>query len=296
MTPEQMFFQTFVNGIVMSSNMILIASGLCLIFGTMHIINFAHGEFYMLGGFGAWVFFGNRLVSLGTFNVASYVLSIVLTMIIVALLGIIVEKLIFRRFRKNLTACIITAFGILLILQALALIVFGIQDKAFTSPFVGRIDFGGISISKERFAVVICAWVFIGAMYFFIQRTKWGKAMRAVAQDTEAASVQGINIGFTYSLAMGIGCALAAAGGALMGPIYYVNPYMGVESLVKAFAVIILGGMGSLPGAVIGGFIVGMTESFVSSYVGAHMALVVLFVILIGVLLIRPTGILGHEN
>ena len=288
--------QTLANGIMGSLILVLVASGLCLIFGIMHIVNFAHGEFYMLGGFGAWLFFDQRIIPLFGPPTVQYILSIILTFILVAFLGILVEKFIFRRFRGSLQAIMIVAFGVMLILQASALVTFGVTDKAFGSPFSGYISLGAISVSGERLAAIICGIIFILAMYLWVYRTKLGKAMRAVAQDSEAALVQGIDIRLVFSLAMGIGCALAAVGGALVGPIYYVNPYMGVEPIMKAFVVVILGGMGSLFGAVIGGFIIGMTESFISTYVNAHSAMLAVFLLLIGVLLIKPAGMFGHEE
>ncbi|MBI5605200.1 MAG: branched-chain amino acid ABC transporter permease, partial [Deltaproteobacteria bacterium] len=129
-----------------------------------------------------------------------------------------------------------------------------------------------------------------------INRTKVGKAMRAVAGDPEAALVQGIPTGKIFSIAMGVCCAIAGAGGVLVGPIFYINPYMGVEPVLKAFAVVILGGLGSLPGALIGGFIIGITETFVTTYVGAHFSTVIVFLIMIGVLIAKPTGLLGHAK
>ena len=293
---EQMLFQTFMNGIMNALVLILIASGLCLVFGIMRIVNFAHGEFYMLGGFGAWLLFAEKLlpnIGAPTFN---YIAAIILSMVVVGILGVLVERFLFRPFVGNMELTMIVSFGVMLILQAASLVSFGVRDKSFGSPFSGNFHLGGISLSEERMAVVICGVIFMVAMYLFIQRTKLGKAMRAVAQDMEAASVQGININICFSLAMGIACALAALAGALMGPIFYVNPYMGVEPIMKAFVVVILGGMGSLPGAVIGGFIVGMGESFVTTYVGAHLAMMVVFMIMIGVFLLKPTGILGHEE
>ena len=288
--------QTLANGIMGSLILILVATGLCLIFGIMHIVNFAHGEFYMLGGFGAWLFFDQKVIPLFGPPTVQYLLSIVLTFVLVAFLGIVVEKFIFRRFRGNLEAVMIVAFGLMLILQASALVTFGVTDKAFGSPFSGYLSLGSISISGERLAAILCGIIFILAMYLWVYKTKLGKAMRAVAQDSEAALVQGIDTRVVFSLAMGIGCALAAVGGALVGPIYYVNPYMGVEPIMKAFVVVILGGMGSLFGAVIGGFIVGMTESFIGTYVGSHAAILAVFLLLIGVLLYKPTGMFGHEE
>jgi branched-chain amino acid transport system permease protein len=294
-TALEMFIQTLLNGIMGSLIIILIASGLCLIFGIMHIVNFAHGEFFMLGGFGAWLFFDQNLLSLPLPPTLRYIVAIVLSMVLVGTLGVVVERFIFRRFRDNLPRVIISSFGIMLILQAAALAGFGTTDKAFGSPFSGQINLGMVAISMERLAAIICGAIFIAGMYLFILRSKFGKAMRAVSQDPEAAAAQGINISYIFSLAMGVGCALAAAGGALVGPIYYVNPYMGVTPVMKAFVVIILGGLGSLPGAILGGFIIGMTESLVTTYAGAHLAMLTIFLILIGFLLVKPTGIFGHE-
>lgn len=290
-----MLGQAFVNGLMGSMVIILLASGLSLIFGIMHIINFAHGEFFMLGGVGVWLLFSERLIPrIGGSDIWRYGVAIILSMIAVALLGVIVERYIYRRSRGDVSASIITSFGIILILQASALAGLGIRDKVVSSPFTGMINFAGTSLPQERMAVIIVGAVLIGLLHLFIQRTKLGKTIRAVAQDADAASLLGVNTGLILSLTMGIGCALAAAGGALIAPVFVVNPYMGVEPIMKAFAVIILGGMGSLPGAIIGGFIIGLTESFVATYIGAHVALIVVFSIVIILLLVRPTGIFGH--
>ena len=292
----EMLLQTFVNGVMGSLILILISAGLCLIFGILHIVNFAHGEFFMLGGFGVWWFFDLHSIPIGGPDTIRYILAMILTIILVGLIGIFVERFFFRPFHGNLIATMIVALGIVFILQASALVSFGARDKSVASPFEGTLNIGGISLSGERMAAIICGVVFILALYFLIRWTKLGKAMRAVAQDLEAAQVQGVNIGRIFSVAMFVSCGLAAAGGALVGPIFYINPYMGAEPVMKAFVVIILGGMGSLLGAVIGGFIIGMTESFATTYVGAHFAMVIVFLIMIGVLLIKPTGIFGHAE
>jgi branched-chain amino acid transport system permease protein len=290
----EMFFQTFVNGVMVSLTLILIASGLCLIFGILHIVNFAHGEFYMLGGFGIWYFFDLHSFPIGGPGILSYFLSMLLTIVVVGVIGMIVEKFVFRPLHGDISATIIVAIGIISILQASALAVFGARDKSATSPFSGKIEMSGMSVSAERVAAIICCVVFILGLYYFLKYTKTGKALRAMAQDQEAARVQGVNIERIFSGAMFVSCALAAAAGALVGPIYYINPYMGAEPVMKAFVVVILGGLGSLLGAVIGGFIIGMTESFVTTYLGAHSAMLIVFLIMIGVLLIRPRGIFGH--
>lgn len=292
----EMFFQTFVNGVMVSLTLILIASGLCLIFGILHIINFAHGEFYMLGGFGIWYFYDLHPNLMGGPGILSYFLSLLVSIILVGMLGIIVEKYVFRPLHGNMTGTIIVAIGIISILQASALVGFGANDKSVASPFNGKIELSGVSISGERTAAILCCIVFIFGLYYLIQHTKTGRTLRAVAQDEEAARVLGVNIGRIFSGAMFVSCALAAAAGAMIGPIFYVNPYMGAEPVMKAFVVVILGGLGSLPGAVLGGFIIGMTESFVTTYLGAHSAMLVVFLIMIGVLLVRPSGIFGHAE
>jgi len=292
----EIFLQTLTNGVMSSLTLILIAIGLCLIFGILDIINFAHGEFYMLGGFGVWWFLEAHPFMSGLPVLVSYVVAVALTMVIVALIGVVTEKFIFRPVHETHATVMIVSLGVMFVLQALALVSFGPVDKTVSSPFVGLVELGPISFSNERLAAIFSCIIFIVILYVIIDKTKLGKAMRAVAQDYEAAQVQGINTGLIFSLAMGISCAIAAAGGALVGPIYYINPYMGVEPIMKAFAAVILGGLGSLPGAVIGGFIIGLTETFVSTYVGAHFALLMVFLIMIGVLIVKPTGIFGHEE
>ena len=228
-----MFIQSLVNGVTGSLILILIASGLYLIFGIMHIVNFAHGEFFMLGGFGAWLFFTKHPLPFIESDHLRYIFSVMLSMTFVGLLGVVVEKYIFRPFRGDFQATIIAATGLMLILQSGALVSFGATDKVINSPFSGMVSLGAISLSSERLAAIICGVFFIIALYFFIVKTKVGRAMRAVAQDQEAALLQGINVNYIFSLSMAIGYALAAAGGALVGPIFYVNPYMGIAPIMK---------------------------------------------------------------
>ena len=292
----QIFYQALTTGIMISLILILVTTGLCLIFGILDIVNFAHGEFYMLGGFGVWWFFDAHPIMEGMPEILGYIVATIITMVVVGLIGILVEKVVYKPLRLVHTSMMIASLGIISILQATALVSFGPDDKSITSPFTGRLTLGSFGLSEERVVAIICCVAFVIAFYFLIDRTKIGKAMRAVAQDSEAAMAQGINVEAIYSIAMGIGCALAAAGGALIGPIFYVNPYMGVEPLLLMFAVIIIGGLGSLPGAIIGGFVIGLTQSFVTTYVDSHVAMIVIFLIMIGVLLIRPTGIFGHAN
>lgn len=287
MTAE-LFLQSFVNGVMSGLILILVAMGLTLIFGIMHIVNFAHGELYMLGAFGLWVLFAKMHMN--------FFLSLVLSMILIAMLGMLIERLFFKPFRGDLAPSFIMSLGLVLILQTTALLGFGIDDKEVPTPsaFQGIIEFGGAVLSKERLLVILTSAVLIVALYLFVQWTRPGRAMRAVAQDGEAAALQGVSIDRISSLAMGIGCALAAAGGGLMASIFYVNPYIGAVPIMKAFVVIILGGLGSIPGTIVGGFIIGFVDSFITTYRSSPVAAMTVFGLLVIVLIFRPRGFFGH--
>jgi len=284
----EQIFQCFVNGIMSGSILILVALGLTMIFGIMHIVNFAHGELYMLGAFCLWIFFAELQVP--------YILALILSMIIISGLGMVIERFLFKPFRGDLAPSFIISLGLVMLLQTGTLLGFGIEDKAAPTPsgFQGMIHFGGAVLSKERLFVILISFILMAGVWLFIQRTKPGQAMRAVAQDPDAAALQGISIDATASLAMGVGCALAAAAGCLMAPIFYINPYMGAVPIMKAFVVIILGGLGSIGGAFIGGFIIGFVDSFGSTYLSAPIASMMAFGILILVLIFRPQGLYGH--
>jgi len=284
----EQIFQCFVNGIMSGSILILVALGLTMIFGIMHIVNFAHGELYMLGAFCLWIFFAELQVP--------YILALILSMIIISGLGMVIERFLFKPFRGDLAPSFIISLGLVMLLQTGTLLSFGIEDKAAPTPsgFHGLIHFGGAVLSKERLFVILISAILMAGVWLFIQRTKPGQAMRAVAQDQDAAALQGISIDATASLAMGVGCALAAAAGCLMAPIFYINPYMGAVPIMKAFVVIILGGLGSIGGAFIGGFIIGFVDSFGSTYLSAPIAAMMTFGILILVLIFRPQGLFGH--
>lgn len=292
---QNVIIQTFVNGVMLSTVLILFALGLSLIFGIMHIVNFAHGEVYMLGGFGMWWFFaGERLI--GGQGLPGFVLSLVLTMALVAGIGVVMERLFFRKFRGNLLPGLIISVGLIFIMQASVAKGWGFLDKAIPTPsaFEGVIHAAGATLSKERLFVIVIAVVCVVGLYLFLMRTRQGRSMRACSQDPDAAALQGIGVDKTCSIAMAIGCALAAASGCLAGSVFLVNPYMGSFPLLKAFVAIILGGMGSLPGTILGGFVIGFTESFGSTYLSSTVASMLIFLVLIAVLVVRPMGFFGR--
>ena len=282
--------QTLLNALVSSATIILISLGLSLIYGIMHIMNFMHGELYMLGAFGIWGFFGQTKIVEG---VPGFFLAMLLTMALIAILGMIIERILLKRFRGDLLSSFIVCLGLILIMQTAAMLIFGKDDKGVRTPFPGLLQGPGFVFSNERLVVMITAAVLIGLVFLFIQRFKAGRAMRAVAQDSDAAQLQGISIDSVSTLCMGIGCALAAAAGVLLGPVFYINPFIGADVLIKAFVVIILGGMGSVGGTMLGGLVVGFVDSFGGTFLSGEFASMILFGLLIVVLIIRPTGLFG---
>ncbi|MGZ3537282.1 MAG: branched-chain amino acid ABC transporter permease [Thermodesulfobacteriota bacterium] len=268
----------------------LIALGLSLIFGIMGIVNFAHGEMYMLGGYVAYYLVGRFRIN--------FLATMIAGVAIVGLLGALIEKILFRplttRPKEALTS-LIAAVGLAWVLQMLAVICFGELDRNVPSAFKGIIHMGGVVITKERLAAIIIALVLVSVLTLFLMKTTIGMAIRAVAQDKEAAALQGIQVSRINSLAFGIGCALAGAAGVLMAPIFCVSPFLGGEVILKAFLVVILGGMGSIPGAMLGGLVLGFIESFGSLFFTVPTVNAITFVLIIIILIVRPQGLLGHE-
>ena len=245
--------QTVANSITLSLLLVLFALGLSLIFGIMRIINFAHGEIYMLGAYSAW--------SLTTEAGLNFFVSVVLSMVFVGAFGILIERSILKPFRGNLLPAAIVSLGLLWILQATILVVVGRKEKAVSFPeaFQGSITMPGATLSLERIVVIIIAIAFVILLLLFLNRTKTGRSMRAAVQNPDAALLMGVNIDRVSSYAMGIGCALAAAGGALAGGLFVLTPYMGGPQLMRGFVIIIIGGMGSIPGTIVASFIVGFS-------------------------------------
>jgi branched-chain amino acid transport system permease protein len=281
-----LLIQALVNGIMLGMVYILVALGLTLVFSIMEVINFAHGEFYMLGGFAVYYLFAELGIN--------YFATLAAAVVLVGSFGWVVEKVIFRPFRRNLLGAFIVSLGLVWVFQSGALLAFGTLEKTVPSPFRGTLKVAGVYFSMERSAVTLIGIVLVTALYLFIQFSKKGRAMRAVAQDHDAAALQGINVEHISSLAFGIGASLAAAAGVLIGPIFFVSPFMGSLPIVKAFIIIILGGMGSIPGALLGGLILGVAEGVGSIFLSMPGVNLLGFVIVMGILLLRPRGLLGH--
>jgi branched-chain amino acid transport system permease protein len=285
MTPD-LLVQSTVLGLSIGSIYILMALGLTLMFGMMHIINFAHGAIYMLGAFVIYyVFFRWG---------APYFVAFVLAMLLLGAFGYLVERSIYRPIKGGIEPTLVALIALTTFLQAAGYPVFGSLDKHVPPVFPGERNVLGVMISVENLMIIPIAGALVVGLYLFINKTRLGAAMRAIEQDREAAALQGVNVHMVNGLAFAIGFALAAAAGALMAPIYKIDPMMGEQPLLKAFIIIILGGLGSIPGAILGGLILGLIDSIVATALGAEPAFLLSFVFIILLLLFRPTGLFGH--
>ena len=281
-----LFFQSLMNGLMLAGLYSLISAGVTLIFGVLHIINFAQGAFLMLGAYMLYY-----VITLFGFD---FYTSFVLAVLIVGGLAILTERYLYHRFWLHgaVLSCLVVSVGLTQVMQNGALLVFGIYEKNVDSVFSGTINFFGLRYSLERFMLIVFAYLIIAGLMVFLNTSKRGQAMRAVAQDYDAARLLGINPKRIAMLGMFIGVGLAAVAGAIIAPVYAVSAYMGEFMMIKAFLVIVIGGLGSVPGALIGALLIGMFESFGLTYFG-HITNVYLFVFVIVVMLVRPTGLFG---
>ena len=272
------------NGLMLAGLYSLIAAGVTLIFGVLHIINFAQGAFLMLGAYMLYY-----LLTLFGFD---FYTSLVLAVLIVGGLAVLTERYLYHRFWLNgaVLSCLVVSVGLTQVMQNGALIVFGITQKSVDSVFTGVINFFGLRFSLERFMIIVFAYLIIVGLMVFLKTSKRGQAMRAVAQDYDAARLLGINTKRIAMLGMFIGVGLSAVAGAIIAPVFNVNAYMGEFLLIKAFLVIVIGGLGSVPGAIYAALLIGLFESFGLTYFG-HITNVFLFVFVIVVMLVRPTGL-----
>jgi len=283
----EMLPQSIINGLAAGWIYILMALGLTLVLSIIGIVQLAHGEVYMLGAYGVYY-----LCARAGLN---FFLALIISTVLVGFLGIALERFFFRPFRGHLDRALIIAIGLIILLQNAVLVGAGGTPKATPSPFPGVLSILGVRISWERLVVIVIGFALVIALFLFIHRTKIGQAMLAISQDREVAALQGINIDRISALAMFLGCALAGVSGGLVGAMFSVSPLMGGFALMKGIAVIILGGLGSVTGAVIGGLIIGFMDGLIPPFLTTHMASLIGFGVIILILLFRPQGILGHE-
>jgi branched-chain amino acid transport system permease protein len=280
--------QGIMNGLSSAGIYILVALGLTLVLSIVNIVQMAHGEFYMIGSYCMYYL----MTRLGL----NFLLAIVIATVFVGGLGIIVERLAFRPLQGDPDRSMIVSIGMMLALQNVMLAIAGGIPKSIKSARSGVVMVGSATISWDRLIIVLVAVVLVAVLFVFVHMSKTGQAMRAISEDRVAASLQGISINRISATAMCMGCGLAAIAGAVVGPVFAVSPTMGSFALMKGIGVIILGGLGSLAGAVAGGFIIGMIDGIVPVYTSGYAASLISFGIVILILLVRPQGILGHES
>lgn len=285
------FFQQLINGISLGSIYALIALGYTMVYGIVQLINFAHGDLYMVG---AYVGFYTTAI-LGW----SFVPALLMAMLVCSIAGIIIEKLAYKPLRNApRLAALITAIGVSLLLEYGMMFFVSPQVRTFPEvlPDVQYTIFNSLVISNRQLLILVVTVVLMLLLQFIVHKTMIGKAMRAVSYDKQAAQLMGINVNNTISATFAIGSALAAAAGVLVG-IYYnaINPLMGLMPGLKAFVAAVLGGIGIIPGAMAGGFLLGIVEAMVSGYGQSLFRDPVAFIILIIFLIVKPTGLFGKN-
>lgn len=276
-------------GLLLGGIYALVSVGLNLIFGVIRIINFAQGEFVMLGMYGAYACYS-------LLGVDPYV-ALVLVVPLLGILGMAVYWLIMRPLQNEPMMQVFASFGLLLVLQNAVLGVTGGLTYSVNTPLSNvTYALGSIQISLSRLVVLVAAAVVALALGIFLTRTTFGQAIRAVAQDRKGAQLMGINVERTYMWSFAIGTGLAGLAGVLLTPIFTMSPQIGGNFIMAAFAVVVLGGLGSVLGAFIGGFVVGLTEAIGGYYVDPILKNAILFIVFIVVLLVKPSGLLGHAG
>jgi branched-chain amino acid transport system permease protein len=281
--------QALINGLVSGSIYGLMAIGFTLIFGIMHVVNLAHGELYMLGAFSTFI-----LVSLFQFN---FFVALLIALLVVGALGFFIERLVFHPLRQrenSVLNTLLASIGLSIFISNLVAQIAGSDMRSIPPPFsVDTIQLFGLTISVQRLVVLFVTLLLVVALFWMIKYTKYGKAMRATAQDRDAAALMGVNIRLIYGLTFALSAGLAAVAGGLIGSLYVVDPTMGLGPGMKAFIIVILGGMGSVIGALVGALILGYAETFTTLLAAASFQDLVGFIILILVLLLRPNGLFG---
>jgi branched-chain amino acid transport system permease protein len=291
------FLQQAVNGLSLGSIYALIALGYTMVYGVLRLINFAHGDVYMLGAYTGYYL--SRKLQGSEPSLVSALLVMAGSMLTCALIGMLIERLAYRPVRRaSRLTLLITAIGVSLFIENGAQLVFGPDPKFFPS-LAPHADFrfGDVRVTSEQLTVIVLSFLLMLALRFFILKTRTGKAMRAVSFNLDAAKLMGISTDGIISVTFALGSALAAAAGVLIGmQIPKIDPLMGIQYGLKAFVAAVLGGIGNIPGAVLGGLLIGTSEVMVVGYLSSSYRDAIAFGILILVLLLRPQGILGRVN
>ena len=286
------FLSYLINGISLGSVYAIIALGYTMVYGIARMLNFAHGDIIMVGGF--------TVFTIVTTMGGSPVVGLLASVVVCTVLGVTIERVAYRPLRDaSPLAVLITAIGVSYLLQNVALLIFGSNARQFTSVITVpalKLAGGKLSISSVTIVTILSCIVIMAALMTFINKTKMGQAMLAVSEDRGAATLMGINVNRTISVTFAIGSALAAVAGVLLCSAYpSLSPYTGSMPGIKAFVAAVFGGIGSIPGAFIGGILLGIIENLAKAYISSQLSDAIVFSVLIIVLLVRPTGILGKK-
>jgi branched-chain amino acid transport system permease protein len=283
--------QQAINGIAFGSLYVLVALGLTLIYGVLVQINFAHADVVTIGAFAAYFF---------TFVLGgNYLVSIAVALMVGAALGWLVNAAIFAPLRERSELLpLIATIGVSILLQNAMLLLFGPIPYAFDSPYSNEVIrlWGGTFITWQNVIIVVVSALAITLLYAFMKLTFMGKALRAVAQDRETAGLMGINPSHLIMLTFVIASALAGMGGAMLGPILVLTPFAGTTVIVKAFAIVIIGGFGNVEGTIIAGLVVGLIESYTTQLINPGLTDIVVFTLLLLMLALRPTGLIAEKR
>jgi len=283
------WLEVLAGGITQGAIYCVFAFGLSLVYGTTRIMNFAHGSFYMVGGYLAWV------LSVGYFGF-SYPIVFLIAVPLLFLIGVAVERVVIRplRWAPNWkTSTMMATLGLAFVIDNLNLIVFGPGEKLLPPLAAGTLSIGGLVISYHKVLVCVLAIGILAALELFLSYAQYGQAMRAVAQDMQGASMVGINVNQIFTYAFGLSVVLAGTAGILLAPIYLISPLGGWPPFLKAFVIVVFGGLGSTKGVFYSAFILAIIESFVIFEIGATWTMPVWLLTLLVVLLVRPQGLLG---
>lgn len=287
----RLLIEQLLNGLVLGAMYASVAGGLTLIWGTMKMINFAHGEFYMIGAY--IVFF-----ALNTFGVHP-IIAVILSVMIVFVVGTLIEKLCLHPLldKPNWEInAIVATVGLSIFFQNFALKAFGERFKSIPYFVSGNSEFSGLRMANQRILIIVVTSAVMLGLWLFIKKSRYGLALRATAQNRDASTILGINTKMMYTTTFGISCSMAALAGILLAPIFQISPWMGSVPIVKGFVCVVLGGLGSFGGAILGGIILGTVESLSVIIFSSEWKDVVAFVILILVLWVKPSGLFGAKE
>ena len=284
------FLSNLISGLSLGSIYALIALGYTMVYGIAKMLNFAHGDVIMVGAFTVIV----AVNSMGLPAVAGILVSVLVCVV----MGVLIERIAYKPLRSSPSlSVLITAIGVSYFLQSLALLIFGSTQKSFPKVFnMEPIHIGELTVKGESIETLIVTVIIMVALTLFINKTKMGKAMRAVSEDRDAAELMGISVNKTITVTFAIGSALASVAGLFFGATYgFIGPYTGSMPGIKAFVAAVFGGIGSIPGAMLGGILLGVIENLAKAYISTELSDAIVFGVLVLVLCLKPTGLLGKK-